>query len=275
MNYSNSEKENPASNCDIVSVGSWLKTVREEKGETLDEISKITRIGKNYLAAIEEGAASRLPNQAYTRGFIRLYAAHLGLSPDEALSMIKPGQAEAVETRPAPLPRQAEKKSRSPYRLTMILTTVLALALASGYILFKPTKSSRAPEQKSRIDAAPQSMAEKIPKPAQEQTLPGAPLSPPPPQLQGIDNARQDGIVLRLKAVSDGKVHIIIDGSISQEYALVAGDLVEWKAAGSFALDLENAASVEGELNGKPLQPFGAPGSAVHLLIRQDGIHRE
>ena len=275
MNFSETERENPANSCDIVSIGVWLKGVREEKGETLDEISEITRIGKTYLEAIEEGAASKLPSLAYTRGFIRLYAAHLGLSPDEALSMMKPGPAETEKNNSASLPHHQETKPRSPYRLAMILMVVLTLALASGYMLFKPAKSSRTPKQQSLIDTTQQYMAEKIPEKPQEQTLPVAPLPAPPPQQQNGVNSDHEGIVLRLKAVSDGKVHIIIDGSVSQEYDLVAGDLVEWKAASAFTLDLENGASVEGELDGKPLQPFGDPGKAAHLLIRQDGIHKE
>lgn len=275
MNYSDKEKENPAGECDIVSVGSWLRRVREEKGETLDEISKITRIGKNYLAAIEAGDASKLPNQAYTRGFIRLYAAHLGLSPEEALSMVKQNLAEAVESKHAPLPTHKETKFQPPYRLIIILLTVLILTLAAGYVLFKPAKNPKTPEQTGRIDTTQQSPAEIIPKSAQQPSLPSVPLSSPLPQQQNGDNSHNEGIVLRLKAVSDGKVHIIIDGSVSQEYALVAGDLVEWKAASAFTLDLENAASVEGELDGKPLQPFGNPGKAAHLLIRKDGIHME
>lgn len=275
MNYSDKEKENPASECDIVSVGLWLRRVREEKGETLDEISKITRIGKNYLAAIEAGDASKLPNQAYTRGFIRLYAAHLGLSPEEALSMVKQNLAESVESRHAPLPSHKVTKSRPPYRLIIILLTVLILTLAAGYVLFKQIKNPKTPEQTGRIEATQLSPAKEIPKSAPEQALPGSPLLSPLPQQQNSDNSHNEGIVLRLKAVSDGKVHIIIDDSVSQEYALVAGDLVEWKAASTFTLDLENAASVEGELDGKPLQPFGNTGKAVHLLIRQDGIHME
>lgn len=275
MNFPETEKENPANSCDIVSIGVWLKRVREEKGETLDEISEITRIGKTYLAAIEEGAASKLPSLAYTRGFIRLYAAHLGLSPDEALSMIKPDHTETVAINSAALPHLRGTNPRSPFRLATILLAVLTLVLASGYLLFKPTQSSRTSKQKGLIDTTQQYMAEKIPERAQEQTLPSAPLPAPPPQQQYGENPHYEGIVLRLKAVSDGKVHIIIDGSASQEYDLVAGDLVEWKAANAFALDLENAASVEGELDGKPLQPFGDPGKAAHLLIRKDGIHRE
>jgi hypothetical protein len=80
------------------------------------------------------------------------------------------------------------------------------------------------------------------------------------------------GIVLRLKAVSNGRLHITIDGSVSQEYDLVSGDMVEWKAEKMFLLDLENAGSVEGELDNTPLKSFGPAGKAAHLIIRQNGV---
>src|SRR5512133_26607 len=84
----------------LKAVGQWLKETREQKDESLDHVAKITRIGKNYLEALEEGASDKLPNQAYTRGFIRLYAAHLGLCPDEALRMLKGKAADSPHPDP-------------------------------------------------------------------------------------------------------------------------------------------------------------------------------
>ncbi|MCD8511637.1 MAG: helix-turn-helix domain-containing protein [Bacillus sp. (in: Bacteria)] len=42
-------------------LGIRLKNAREEKGYTLDDLQKITKIQKRYLVAIEEGDFSRLP----------------------------------------------------------------------------------------------------------------------------------------------------------------------------------------------------------------------
>jgi hypothetical protein len=39
-------------------------------------------------------------------------------------------------------------------------------------------------------------------------------------------------------------------------------------------LDMDNATSVEGELNGVKLDPFGEPGSAAHLRLEADGVHK-
>ena len=275
MNLSRTENKNHPDGFGISSVGAWLKVAREERGLTLDEVALVTRIGKNYLEAIEEGDLSKLPSQAYTRGFIRLYAAHLGLSPEKAIAMLEVNPADTAETFPAPLPDQ--KKFRSPlpaYSRGLTVIAILTLALAAGYLLLKPTSQNSPPVQNKRVEPLPADQALKAVAPQQEQSSPAEIESAPPPPAQQKPGEYQ-GIVLRLKAVSDGKIHITIDGSFSQEYDLVSGDLIEWKAENTFMLDLENAASVEGELDGVKLNPFGEPGRAAHLILKADGIHKE
>ena len=60
-----------------------LRSARESKGVSLDQASTATKISRGYLGAIEDGRFGDLPNPAYTKGFLRLYARCLGLSADE------------------------------------------------------------------------------------------------------------------------------------------------------------------------------------------------
>ncbi len=69
------------------SVGPYLKEVRESKGIGLEEAASVTRIGKNYLLAIEEEAFDKLPSAVYIKGFLRVYAGYLELSGDEVVAM--------------------------------------------------------------------------------------------------------------------------------------------------------------------------------------------
>jgi len=275
MNTSRTELEHHSDGFEISSVGIWLKTAREKRGITLDEVAKVTRIGRNYLEALEEGDLSRLPSQAYTRGFIRLYAAHLGLPPEKALSLITANQTDSAETlTDKPSHPQQNKKNLPVYRRTLAALITVTLALATGYLLFKPTRQPGKPPQSSQIETLPAEQSLKTVPTQKQQSEPQSSetaKSLPPQQANGVNQ----GIVLRLKSVSDGKIHITIDGSVSQEYDLVTGDLVEWKAEKKFALDLDNAASVEGELDNVKLAPFGEPGSAAHLILDADGIHKE
>jgi cytoskeleton protein RodZ len=263
----------------IKAVGAWLKAAREANGETLNDISRVTRIGKIYLEALEEGSASKLPSPAYTRGFIRLYAAHLGLSQDEALMILDRNQRSSSEMSAAE--NDSDQKSGSvtterpapPGRNRLLILLILFSCFAAALLLFSPLKQMILPEkpaQSSLQTSAPDGNILKAPA-----GLPAVKSAPEPSAAKTGDGPVADGIILRLKAVRDGKLHITIDDAVSQEYDLVAGDIVEWKAEKAFLLDIENAASVEGELNGVPLKPFGEQGQPAHMLISSDGAHKE
>lgn len=69
----------------LITLGEELRRARETKGLSLAAAADATRIHATTLAALEAGNTGALPAQVYTRGFVRIYAAHLGLDPDQAL----------------------------------------------------------------------------------------------------------------------------------------------------------------------------------------------
>jgi cytoskeletal protein RodZ len=62
-----------------------LTTVRRKKGVSLEDISKATKIGMDYLLAIENGDFARLPGGIYSTSFIRQYACAIDYSESELL----------------------------------------------------------------------------------------------------------------------------------------------------------------------------------------------
>lgn len=274
MNTSSAEKERPSESFEIGDVAAWLKTTREARGETIDDVARVTRIGKNYLEAIEAGDLCKLPSQAYTRGFIRLYASHLGLSSEQATIMMN-----ASPTAPEYLPADLQSNQKHPrrylpvYRRSLILVAALTIALAAAYFLPKKPTINSTPIRGSRIDSSSSGSAVKSPDTAQPQSTPKS--EPLPQTIPPQETREPQSIVLRLKAVSDGKISVTIDGSVPHDYDFVTGDMIEWMAESEIMLDLENAASVEGELDGIKLTNFGEKGKAVHLVLKADGIHQE
>ena len=267
----------------LQAVGQRLKEAREQKGESLDDVAKITRIGKNYLEAVEEGAAARLPNHAYTRGFIRLYAAHLGLSPDETVRMLDGRIADAPHNELQEMPVSPRRPAgqqpigaRRPGKLLFPLLCAVVLAAIVVVLINSSGRKNSSPDSQSVTTVLhPAAIAPAASDPGQPLPENSTPPAAATSQTSSGEGTAEEGIVLRLKALSAGHLNITIDGSVSQEYDLVAGDLVEWKAEKMFLLDLENAASVEAELDGKPLQPFGEAGKAAHLIIRQNGVQKD
>lgn len=88
--------------------------------------------------------------------------------------------------------------------------------------------------------------------------------------LSDASVATAEGAILKLKVNQDCWLHITIDGALSQQYDLKAGDLIEWKAKETIALDLGNAGGVEGFFNGKALEPFGETGKVAHIVLKSE-----
>ena len=65
-------------------IGAFLKSKRQAKNLTLDEVDLITHIGPRWTEAIEEGTWSLYPSMLYAKGHIRGYCEALGL-PSEIL----------------------------------------------------------------------------------------------------------------------------------------------------------------------------------------------
>src|SRR5438094_3876266 len=85
-------------------LGSKLKAAREARQLLLSEIEWATRVRADYLKALEEEDYDRLPGAVYARGFLRTYAAYLGLDPEPLVVEFNAaygGAHEIVSTRPA------------------------------------------------------------------------------------------------------------------------------------------------------------------------------
>lgn len=63
--------------------GEYLKRRREKRKITLETIAHATKVRASLFAALERGDCSRWPGGVYNRGYVRAYAAVIGLDPDE------------------------------------------------------------------------------------------------------------------------------------------------------------------------------------------------
>ena len=254
------------------SVGSFLRKSRESQGISLDEAARVTRISTMYLSALEEERFEILPNPAYARGFLRAYAGFLGLSGDEVSALLERGDSPAPqETSRQTATAQSRGTGRAGEyrrRRLVVIMLLLAIVLAAAY-LFREKEEPSAPV----IATVP---ASALPPPVQKNR--SSVVHPAAVSAATAENpagetvlpesiTRQAGIVLKLKIIQDSSLNITIDGMISQQYDLRAGDLIEWKADKVIALDMGNAGGVEAELNGRRLKPFGEQGKSAHVVV--------
>lgn len=261
-------------------VGAYLREVRESRGMKLDDVAKVTRISMNYLVAIEEGMFEKLPNAAYTKGFLRLYAGVLGLSGDEIVALYDSAAAPVPPPSADPMPvKHVETIKTGGHNRWMLPLLLLSLVLMAAFFLQEK-------EEKKTVatpPSTPKPQAAALPSPVQparsssmtisakatETAVPA--VNQANSELPAAGDPRPKGVFLKLKFNQDSSLNVTIDDSVSQHYELKAGDLIEWKAENSFTLDLGNAGGVEGEFNGKTLKPFGAVGVPAHVVLKADG----
>lgn len=79
-------------------LGQRLRAAREAKGLTLVQAEEATRIRRDYLQALEEERYDALPGAVYVRGFLRNYAAYLGLDAQATLAEYRAGGGAASAT---------------------------------------------------------------------------------------------------------------------------------------------------------------------------------
>jgi len=264
----------------VQTVGSQLRETRESLGIQLEEAARVTRIGKNYLIAIEGEMFDKLPSSAYVKGFIRIYAGFLGLSGDGIVALydksltspqIEPSHDIGDEG------SQPGRKAAPPRTVAWLIPLCLLslIAVVSYFIADKDEKTQKAPTDagdKPQLAALPAPLLPLRSSAAKRGVTSGAlPDTRKNEEVATGDGVRPSGIILKLKVNEDCWLNITIDETVSQQYDLKAGDLIEWKGEKVFALDLGNAGGVEAELNGKPLKPFGGQGKTVHVLLKGVG----
>jgi cytoskeletal protein RodZ len=107
--------------------GRWLARERELRGQSRDEVVRATRLAPAVVEALESGDAIRFPPRAYAVGYVRAYAAALGLDPDEAVLRYEeaagPGDAARAPRRRAPR-----------RRAVLLLAAVLVAAAAAAAV---------------------------------------------------------------------------------------------------------------------------------------------
>ncbi len=68
-------------------IGELLREAREERGITLEQISRDTKIPERLLRDLEEGDFSRFAGKVYFKGALRNYAESIGLNSQELFSL--------------------------------------------------------------------------------------------------------------------------------------------------------------------------------------------
>lgn len=270
------------------SPGAVLRRCREFHGITIEEASDATKIGVSYLKALENDRIHEFANQAYLKGFLRIYATYLGLNSDDVTRMFDKlfgVQGEKPDpTRSSAIPARTPRSLISLKKL-LFPAFLLAVILITATFFKSPPSPVRRQQPPAVVVLPPQSTAVqavlssvRIRKP--EQSIPAPKAENRPADLRDSEKMltakhpaeATKGFKLKIKVTQNGTLTATVDGSGPQQYELTIGDIIEWKAEKNVILELSDAGGVDVELNGKPYKALGAPGKPVYVELDADGV---
>jgi len=116
------------------SIGKHLKEGREQRGLTIDQVSRETNISRHFIVALEEDRYEVFPAEPYVIGFMRNYCDHLGL---ETEALIGKYRTLKIQEQPAPLAELTRKPSPWPLRIVLGAGVVVFVALV-GFVVVPP-----------------------------------------------------------------------------------------------------------------------------------------
>ncbi len=114
----------PAAEDGILAFGRWLARERELRGLGRDEVTRSTKLAPGTVEALESGEEARMPPRAYVVGYLRSYAAAVGLDADDVVLRYEEAAGPGAE------PRGRRGRAPDARVLLAVLAAVAAVALA-------------------------------------------------------------------------------------------------------------------------------------------------
>ena len=295
----------------MATFGTRLRVEREQRGITLDQISRSTKIGTRFLQALEQDRFDQLPGGIFNKGFIRAYARFLGLDEEQAVSdyltATSPGDpSPAVPETAVPVPVESERARSLPWGTFAMLLLAIALSFAVwGFYTREPASRVKPPvpaTSSSTGSVSPPAAATasdsevppaeartappEIPSDSSSHPGPSAPSSPEVSLAPGRSEPEpastkapisaaslvQASFVVRIKARQDAWILITADGKKRSEETLGAGAEKLIKAAKQVVLRTGNSGALDLEFNGEKLPTQGALGEVKTLEFGPSGL---
>jgi len=250
-------------------VGRVLERARKDRGLSLEEAERATKIRKRYLVGLEDDDYTVLPDAVYAQGFLKTYANFLGLDGAELSRELKTRRKPRRERGLSYEPPKSEferpiinpggvsgaekrKVSRSTVVTVVVSALVIAALIGALYFVGLNVRASAGDETPAE---APAKVA---PERAREADRAGVP----------VDGGRQVSNEASLETL---RVGVSVEGSpawirITSDSETVFEEVAEpgysrtFEARRVVGIEAGNAGAVSVEVNGQDAGPLGEPG---------------
>jgi cytoskeletal protein RodZ len=241
-------------------IGRRLREARHQRGRTVEDIAASTKVSRQTIDHIEHNRFARLPGGILTRGYLRAYAAELGLDPEPIVDDYRVQCfGDAGEELPIVRPPPVERESH-PGRTLVVEILVLACA-AAVYQLHRSAAELPVPVPSPSTDAV-HAADERV--------------SPAPAVLHkaSVASERRLGIRVEIEPTGPCWVSATADQEVVIHQLLQRGDRAVATASEELVLRVGDPATFSYWLNGVPGRPLGPPGEPVTIHVTADNYER-
>ncbi|MFH1442112.1 MAG: RodZ domain-containing protein [Candidatus Omnitrophota bacterium] len=263
-------------------IGARLKKIRLEKGRSLEDVHRDTKIHFNVLRALEEDSLMNY-SPVYIKGFLKIYCHYLGVNPDEFIieaKKSKPSVETIGEVKKQALPDNKPSVFISAAaallkfirgKVKIIIGIVIVFFLLMGlfkigkFMILKIGQWSKRPKTEAVVSISKQ----------KEKPAPAAKRSKKNNSVVKTENkaAVSSGVKLTIRAKDNCWLQVKSDGKNIFQGILRKGRVEGWKANEKIELSVGNAGVLELEVNGKILSSLGRKGQSIkNILITKDGL---
>jgi cytoskeleton protein RodZ len=276
--------------------GASFRKAREAAGLPLDKIAAETRISTRFLLAIESEDFHLLPGGVFNRGFVRAYASHLGMDPEQAVTEYS--RISATSDEPLDVLRNVEEASsrKAERNLYPVIIGLLLLLVAVYYFINRrsipradeTTGSNVVQEASPRpaegpspgvigpSDTATQTAAVE-PLPAVSTTNTGAtePANRSLETQKGTASPFEvSALVLELDVKELTWIRVSTDGMVALNDSVSPGTTRRFSAERSIDITLGNAGGATLKINGRDMGQLGARGQVREFKITPENATR-
>jgi len=279
-------------------IGARLKKIRLEKGQSIEEVHKKTKIHLNILKAIEEDSLVNF-SPVYIKGFLKIYCKFLEVDPKdfipdykEVKTLVKPVERKEEKHFAEPKISPAEKeKKRLPRisavapkfdffrffagKIKIVFPVMIIIVILFGFLkLGKLFLSKEKHPRKAKKSTATNLLIPKLEKKIYTEKVqkPEEPVSAAYPKSTE-EAAVPAKVRLGIRAKEDCWMQVKKDGKVIFQNVLKKGRFENWLADKKIELSLGNAGAVELEINGRIIPNLGRRGQSMkNILITREGL---
>lgn len=266
--------------------GEKLKKIRLEKGISLEEVQKKTKIHLNILKAIEGESLTNL-SPVYLKSFLRIYCKFLGVDPKDFVPDYKEPQAKVA------IITSAKNTSTGPNKFLELLSAVkiklstfrpsrkirrnfvfILIIILVSFGLFNLGKFISSKRKTHLTEVKLSNNQQKRVKTVTSKSVP--PTAVTKPKTAVAISGKKDfsqGIRLGIKAKENCWVSLKVDGRLVFQRVLQKGRFESWQAKDKMELALGSAGAVELEVNGQLFTNLGKKGQTLkNIVITKEGL---